>query len=133
MSRNPPFPSFRVAQTGLAAILGAVLAILLSQAALARDNRPGNFDYFVLSLSWSPTYCDGPDGRGDTQQCSPGKRFAFVVHGLWPQYREGWPESCFDFRMLNQHFTLPALTYHITIQSKPAEEKTQKQLNILKK
>ena len=94
MSRNPPFPSFRVAQTGLAAILGAVLAILLSQAALARDNRPGNFDYFVLSLSWSPTYCDGPDGRGDTQQCSPGKRFAFVVHGLWPQYREGWPESC---------------------------------------
>ena len=30
----------------------------------------------------------------DRQQCAPGRRFAFVVHGLWPQYTKGWPEFC---------------------------------------
>ena len=78
----------------LAAFIAAFLAILLSGPAAARDDRPGVFDYFVLSLSWSPTYCDGPGGEQDQQQCSPGKRFAFVVHGLWPQYDSGWPEFC---------------------------------------
>jgi ribonuclease T2 len=73
-----------------------VLAIVLNgRAAIARDvHNAGVFDYFVLSLSWSPSYCDSPEGTGDRQQCSPGKRFAFVVHGLWPQYQEGWPEFC---------------------------------------
>jgi ribonuclease T2 len=72
------------------------LAFLLNApTALSRQaDRPGIFDYFVLSLSWSPTYCAGPDGADDRQQCAPGKRFAFVVHGLWPQYRQGWPEYC---------------------------------------
>lgn len=70
-------------------------AALLSGPASSRDSRSGQFDYFVLSLSWSPTYCAGPEGAGDPQQCGPGRRYAFVVHGLWPQYRDGgWPESC---------------------------------------
>ncbi len=71
-----------------------VLALLLSREGAAGANRPGDFDYLVLSLSWSPTYCDGPEARVDTQQCGAGKRFAFVVHGLWPQYERGWPEYC---------------------------------------
>ena len=61
---------------------------------MARDNRSGSFDYFTLSLSWSPSYCAGPEGQGDRQQCGLGRRFAFVVHGLWPQYESGWPQSC---------------------------------------
>lgn len=69
-------------------------AALLTGAS-ARSNQAGDFDYFVLSLSWSPTYCAGEAGDRDSQQCSPGRRFAFVVHGLWPQYRNGgWPEYC---------------------------------------
>ncbi|MCB1379875.1 MAG: ribonuclease T2 [Alphaproteobacteria bacterium] len=76
------------------AIAALVLAAALSLAAAARDARSGSFDYFTLSLSWSPTYCDGPAGRDDRQQCGPGRRFAFVVHGLWPQYDSGWPENC---------------------------------------
>ena len=24
----------------------------------------------------------------------PGRPYAFVVHGLWPQYEQGWPENC---------------------------------------
>ncbi|MCX7346552.1 MAG: ribonuclease T2 [Alphaproteobacteria bacterium] len=83
----------RLAVPSAAAI--AVLAALLILPALARDNRPGQFDYFVLSLSWSPTFCAGPDGDRDPSQCAPGRRFAFVVHGLWPQNRDGtWPEFC---------------------------------------
>ncbi len=76
-------------------VVAAVLLAALLSRAEARDSRPGQFDYFVLSLSWSPTFCDGPNGDRNPQQCSPGRRFAFVVHGLWPQYRDGgWPESC---------------------------------------
>ncbi len=57
-------------------------------------NRPGVFDYYVLSLSWSPEYCAGPSGSHDTGQCGEGRRFGFVVHGLWPQFERGYPQSC---------------------------------------
>lgn len=58
-------------------------------------NVPGEFDYYALVLSWSPTYCATSD-RNDEQQCNrrDGKRYAFVLHGLWPQYNKGYPESC---------------------------------------
>ena len=52
-----------------------------------------NFDYFVLSLSWSPDYC-ASDGQNDSQQCSTGKQLGFVLHGLWPQYNQGYPSDC---------------------------------------
>ena len=94
MSRSPFAGLARTAAgTCQAAIAAVLLAVLLSLPTAARDNRSGNFDYFVLSLSWSPTYCGG-EGQGDRQQCGRGRRFAFVVHGLWPQYESGWPESC---------------------------------------
>lgn len=67
-------------------------AVLLSAAPLAAE--AGDFDYYALSLSWSPSYCAGPAGRDDAEQCGPGRRFAFVVHGLWPQYERGWPQDC---------------------------------------
>lgn len=58
-------------------------------------NLAGEFDYYALVLSWSPTYCSTSDG-GDDTQCNrtDGKRFAFVLHGLWPQYNKGYPSSC---------------------------------------
>lgn len=52
------------------------------------------FDYYVLTLSWSPTYCASDEGRDDRAQCGSGRRFGFVVHGLWPQHARGWPEFC---------------------------------------
>lgn len=52
-----------------------------------------SFDYFVLSLSWSPDYC-ATSGSDDTQQCSLGKKLGFVTHGLWPQYDSGYPSNC---------------------------------------
>ena len=66
----------------------------LADTAYAKAQKPGQFDYYVLALSWSPSYCAGEAGQNDSQQCAPGRRFAFVVHGLWPQYAKGWPEFC---------------------------------------
>lgn len=52
------------------------------------------FDYYLLSLSWSPEHCSSAAGRNDSQQCGPGRQFGFVVHGLWPQNESGYPEAC---------------------------------------
>jgi ribonuclease T2 len=50
------------------------------------------FDYYLIALSWSPTWCESHPQ--DTEQC--GRRgFGFVLHGLWPQYeRGGGPQDC---------------------------------------
>lgn len=58
----------------------------------------GDFDYYVLALSWSPNWCalEG-DERGSPQcgaDANGGAGFAWVLHGLWPQREEGWPEYC---------------------------------------
>jgi ribonuclease T2 len=60
-----------------------------------RQNEPGNFDFYVLALSWSPSYCEvmGERGREGREQCGA-RPYAFVVHGLWPQYERGFPEFC---------------------------------------
>jgi ribonuclease T2 len=53
------------------------------------------FDYYVLALSWSPTYCqDDQARRRDAVQCAGPRPFAFVVHGLWPQFEQGYPRDC---------------------------------------
>ncbi len=80
-----------------AAAITAVFTFI-SGAALAQDprqNAPGEFDFYVLSLSWSPSYCASAEERGgqSPQQCA-GRPFSFVVHGLWPQYERGFPEFC---------------------------------------
>jgi len=55
-----------------------------------------DFDYYALVLSWSPTHCDSAEGRDDDAQCAPRNRrpYAFILHGLWPQYERGYPEVC---------------------------------------
>lgn len=74
-------------------IISVFLLIVCILPAQAR-NEPGDFDYYVLSLSWSPSYCEKANGRGDGQQCGGGKAYGFVLHGLWPQYWRGWPQDC---------------------------------------
>ena len=63
-----------------------------------RQGEPGQFDYYVLVLSWSPSFCAesaerNPDRAARNPQCGP-RPFSFVVHGLWPQYDKGFPEYC---------------------------------------
>lgn len=52
------------------------------------------FDFYVLSLSWSPSYCEAEGEDANDQQCDAGRPYAFVVHGLWPQFERGYPEDC---------------------------------------
>ncbi|WP_288944009.1 ribonuclease T2 [uncultured Roseovarius sp.] len=68
--------------------------LLLAGMARAEGGRPGAFDYYVLSLSWSPTWCalEG-DARG-SPQCDDSADHGWVLHGLWPQYHRGWPSHC---------------------------------------
>lgn len=82
-----------------------LLAALLTVAsgADARPNRsqvsrgvPGQFDYYAVALSWSPSYCAA---RKDPDQCAPGRQLGFVLHGLWPQYAKGYPQSCSTERL----------------------------------
>jgi ribonuclease T2 len=80
-------------RSALPCLLAAVLLALAAGSARP-GARTGAFDYLVLALSWSPTYCASDDGRGNGSQCAPGRRYAFTVHGLWPQFDKGWPEYC---------------------------------------
>lgn len=76
----------------------AVFALLFGPAA-AQDNRrniPGQFDFYVLALSWSPSFCAEAGERGDNRngmQCGE-RPYSFIVHGLWPQYERGFPRDC---------------------------------------
>lgn len=72
----------------------ALLALALLLPAAARADQAGEFDYYVMSLSWSPNWCRlTGDGRA-ADQCDTGSGHDFVLHGLWPQYERGWPQNC---------------------------------------
>lgn len=77
---------------------GLTVAALMAASPASAQDRPGDFDFYVLSLSWSPSYCQGREesggGRRSQQIQCGGRPFSFVVHGLWPQYERGYPEYC---------------------------------------
>jgi len=87
--------SFFVRSVFAGSLFLASLSPALSE--LARENDAGQFDFYVLSLSWSPSFCataaERGNGRGPTPQCGV-RPYSFVVHGLWPQYDKGFPEYC---------------------------------------
>ena len=94
----------RAMRIGLRAAIVLLLTGLagLSPAAAQqrKDDEPGKFDFYVLVLSWSPSYCASVEERAadrrrrPDQQCEGGRPYAFVVHGLWPQYERGFPSWC---------------------------------------
>jgi ribonuclease T2 len=71
--------------------LAAVL-IALAAPVSADGERAGDFDYYVLSLSWSPTWCALEGEAQGSPQCD--RDLGWVLHGLWPQYEDGWPSFC---------------------------------------
>jgi ribonuclease T2 len=77
------------------------LALIVVSAGVAsaqdrRQNAPGEFDFYVLALSWSPSFCEAAAERGNSgrSQVQCERPYSFVVHGLWPQYERGFPEYC---------------------------------------
>ena len=53
---------------------------------------PGQFDFYLLTLSWSPEFCST---HRSAAECAA--HAGFVLHGLWPQNTNGtYPENCSD-------------------------------------
>ncbi|HKK84020.1 MAG TPA: ribonuclease T2 [Roseovarius sp.] len=71
-----------------------VLFLFSAVAAFAEGERAGEFDYYLLALSWSPTWCALEGDDRDSPQCDASKDHGWVLHGLWPQYHRGWPSHC---------------------------------------
>ena len=73
--------------------LSAAVAILvaLDAAPLRGQDRAGDFDYWLLALTWTPSWC-AAEAAWDQRQCNSG--LGFTLHGLWPQDENGWPEYC---------------------------------------
>jgi ribonuclease T2 len=92
--------TFRLVVSLIFLVGPAFLSAAYSGSAWAQDRRqnaPGEFDFYVLALSWSPSFCEAATERGNAErsQAQCGERpFSFVVHGLWPQYERGYPEYC---------------------------------------
>lgn len=86
----------------LSALLGLGLALAsgggagaASRSAAAHPMRPGGgFDFYVLSLTWAPSYCERAGARANKTECGKAAHFGFIAHGLWPQYEHGYPENC---------------------------------------
>lgn len=71
-----------------------VLACLVAAPAAAQ-NRAGQFDHYLLALSWMPAFCAFDGDRRDDPRCEPGTGLGWLVHGLWPQHAGGdWPQYC---------------------------------------
>jgi ribonuclease T2 len=103
--------SYRVSQAVRTAAVSLSFLFLFAIVAFAQpaqdreQNQPGQFDFYVLALSWSPSFCEASQereqergqernsNRGPDPQCG-GRSFSFVVHGLWPQYEHGFPSFC---------------------------------------
>jgi ribonuclease T2 len=76
-------------------LFAVALAMAVSGQSARAQDRAGVFDYYILVLSWTPSWCEFEgDSRGDAR-CDSGERNGWKVHGLWPQFDDGgWPEYC---------------------------------------
>ncbi|MBY4893742.1 ribonuclease T2 [Rhodobacteraceae bacterium N5(2021)] len=72
-----------------------LLALICAAGMAQADGEPaGVFDYYVMALSWTPTWCTLEGDERGSPQCGDGQGFGFTLHGLWPQYESGWPAYC---------------------------------------
>lgn len=75
----------------------ALLVVLSCLAAPIRaQDVAGEFDYYVMALSWSPNWCRLEGDARDSPQCEDDRECGWILHGLWPQYETGWPQDCFS-------------------------------------
>jgi ribonuclease T2 len=76
----------------LLACAGPAHARTHHRASRAEHREADGFDYYLLSLSWSPTYC--LTHPGDRDECGD-RGYGLILHGLWPQFEGGgYPENC---------------------------------------
>ena len=68
--------------------------LLLALPAWAEGEKAGEFDYYVLSLSWSPNWCAYEGDARNSDQCDARHDHGWIMHGLWPQFHRGFPSYC---------------------------------------
>ena len=78
----------------IAALLIGLAGLAPAGPALANGEKAGEFDYWMMSLSWSPNWCALEGDARNSPQCDPAGDFGWTLHGLWPQYHRGWPAFC---------------------------------------
>lgn len=78
------------------ALIYSLIAALFAAGgpAAAEGERAGEFDYFVVSLSWSPNWCALEGDARQSPQCDAGADHGWILHGLWPQFHKGYPSYC---------------------------------------
>jgi ribonuclease T2 len=79
---------------GIVRYLVLLVTLAAGQAHAQRGGEPGRFDYYVLVLGWTPSYCAMEGKQRRDRQCAAERPHAFTLHGLWPQNVKGWPEDC---------------------------------------
>jgi len=87
-----PSPSF--AQRAPDCVLDRCEDKAAPERAFRRPTPSGDFDFYVLALSWSPGFCALGGAEKAREQCQTGMGLGFVVHGLWPQFEQGFPSDC---------------------------------------
>ncbi len=75
-------------------ILGLTLWAISAMSAVADGKAAGAFDYYVLALSWSPNWCAREGDARGSDQCDARHDHGWILHGLWPQFHQGWPSYC---------------------------------------
>lgn len=75
-------------------LISLLTAALMASAALADNDKAGEFDYYVMALSWSPNWCAIEGDAKASPQCEDNTYHGWILHGLWPQYHQGWPDYC---------------------------------------
>jgi len=78
----------------LSVTLALLLSVPLAAPLRAEGEKAGDFDYYVMALSWSSGWCEAEGDARRDPQCDIGRGLTFVLHGLWPQYEKGWPDYC---------------------------------------
>src|SRR5277367_2803559 len=73
-------------------LFAGAFCISPSRAKAQQFAQPGKFDLYLFTLSWSPQFC--ANTRRDEAECKVNGG-NFVVHGLWPEFKNGsWPSKC---------------------------------------
>ena len=69
-----------------------VLSLFFTVALFARVDAAeiGNFDYYILSMGWSPSIC----AEAGSKDCAGETGRGFVLRGFFPRFEEGMPSFC---------------------------------------
>ncbi|WP_299025606.1 ribonuclease T2 [uncultured Sulfitobacter sp.] len=75
-------------------ILLTLIVTLTALTARAEGERAGEFDYYVMALSWSANWCALEGDERNSPQCDASEDHGWILHGLWPQFHRGYPSYC---------------------------------------